>query len=234
MNNIKKAVFYIIFKSKSTIFNMLGVGVLGTLMLVVFQQDQFYSKGTDYLILVFFVVLLGCTLLQANSIIIDLTVKDKMSKRMEFFLASGIDLKFIIKTYTIQILKASIIIPFIIFVLGYYLIDFKISFFGIIAFFISTVIMSYTEVLFFNTITFSVEKYKLFKNMVFFGNFFLIYISAMCANEIVEFVSGLNISMYIFIIILNIIGATILAVISFRKISKLDNESVVRSVGQWI
>ena len=25
MNNIKKAVFYIIFKSKSTIFNMLGV-----------------------------------------------------------------------------------------------------------------------------------------------------------------------------------------------------------------
>lgn len=49
MNNIKKAVFYIIFKSKSTIFNMLGVGVLGTLMLVVFQQDQFYSKGTDYL-----------------------------------------------------------------------------------------------------------------------------------------------------------------------------------------
>lgn len=27
MNNIKKAVFYIIFKSKSTIFNMLGVGV---------------------------------------------------------------------------------------------------------------------------------------------------------------------------------------------------------------
>lgn len=172
MNNIKKAVFYIIFKSKSTIFNMLGVGVLGTLMLVVFQQDQFYSKGTDYLILVFFVVLLGCTLLQANSIIIDLTVKDKMSKRMEFFLASGIDLKFIIKAYTIQILKASIIIPFIIFVLGYYLIDFKISFFGIIAFFISTVIMSYTEVLFFNTITFSVEKYKLFKNMVFFGNFF--------------------------------------------------------------
>ena len=56
----------------------------------------------------------------------------------------------------------------------------------------------------------------------------------MCANEIFEFVSGLNISMYIFIIILNIIGATILAVISFRKISKLDNESVVRSVGQWI
>ena len=45
MNNIKKAVFYIIFKSKSTIFNMLGVGVLGTLMLVVFQQDQFYSKS---------------------------------------------------------------------------------------------------------------------------------------------------------------------------------------------
>ena len=43
MNNIKKAVFYIIFKSKSTIFNMLGVGVLGTLMLVVFQQDQFLS-----------------------------------------------------------------------------------------------------------------------------------------------------------------------------------------------
>ena len=37
MNNIKKAVFYIIFKSKSTIFNMLGVGVLGTLMLVVFS-----------------------------------------------------------------------------------------------------------------------------------------------------------------------------------------------------
>ena len=45
MNNIKKAVFYIIFKSKSTIFNMLGVGVLGTLMLVVFQQDQFYSRN---------------------------------------------------------------------------------------------------------------------------------------------------------------------------------------------
>lgn len=77
--------------------------------------------------------------------------------------------------------------------------------------------MSYTEVLFFNTITFSVEKYKLFKNMVFFGNFFLIYISAMCANEIVEFVSGLNISMYIFIIILNIIGADNFSCYFFQK-----------------
>lgn len=234
MNNINKAVFYIIFKSKSTIFNMLGVGVLGILMLVVFQQKQFYSTGTDYLILVFFVVLLGCTLLQANSIIIDLTVKDKMSKRMEFFLASRIDLKFIIKAYTIQILRASIIVPFIIFVLAYYLIDFKIPFVGIIVFFMTTVIVSYTEILFFNTITFSVEKYKLFKNMVFFGNFFLIYISAMCASEIVEFVSGLNISMYIFIIMLNIIVSTILFVVSSRKLSNLDNESVVRSVGQWI
>lgn len=234
MNNINKAVFYIIFKSKSTIFNMLGVGVLGMLMLVVFQQKQFYSRGTDYLILVFFVILLGCTLLQANSIIIDLTVKDKMSKRMEFFLASGIDLKFIIKAYTIQILRTSIIVPFILFVLGYYLIDFKIPFVGIIVFFMTTVLMSYTEILFFNTITFSVEKYKLFKNMVFFGNFFLIYISAMCASEIVEFVSGLNISMYIFIIMLNMIVSTILSVVSFRKLSNLDNESVVRSVGQWI
>lgn len=233
-NNINKAAFYILIKSKSTVFNMLGISLFCIFALGVFQLGQFYSKSADYRILVLYAVLLGCTLIQANSMIIDLTAKDRISRRTEYFLASGIELKLIIRTYTAQIFKISSIVPFITFIACYYITDLKIPFFLVIAFFTTTVLLGYSEILFFNTIIFSVEKYKLFKNMVFFGNFFLVYLIGMCADEIVAFALALSISMDIFIIAMNAIIAMILLMVSFRKLSIMDNESVIRSVGQWI
>ena len=61
-------------------------------------MDTLQSKGEDYLVLMLYAVIFGLTSLQSGAMIVDLTAKDKLSRRIEFFAASGIAVKEIIKT----------------------------------------------------------------------------------------------------------------------------------------
>ena len=49
------------------------------------QMDALQSKGEDYLVLMLYAVIFGLTSLQSGAMIVDLTAKDKLSRRIEVF-----------------------------------------------------------------------------------------------------------------------------------------------------
>ena len=82
-----------------------------------------------------------------GSMIVDLTAKDKLSKRIELFAASGMPVKEIIQKYSIQIFRLSSIIPFLVFMSCYYFNDWTMGFERIVGVYISILAVSFFEIL---------------------------------------------------------------------------------------
>lgn len=123
MSNIRKGSIYYITRSKSIFIDNIIICVLAIFMTLAMQMDSLQSRGDNYLLLMLYAIIFGLTSLQASSMVVDLTAKDKLSRRIEFFIGSGIDIKEIIKNYSIQIFRFSGLIPFFIFMSCYYFIN---------------------------------------------------------------------------------------------------------------
>ena len=234
MKNLNKATIYCILRSRDTIINLGGMMIVFVLIAFGLYSGFLQQKSPQELILFMYVLILGMTLVVANSMIIDLTVKDKLSNRLEFFISSGISIKNIINVYTIQMLRIASIIPFLVFLVFYQSVDFKYDFLVMIIFYVTTVILAYGEIYFFNTFSFSAKKNKLFKNIIFFGTFFGIYMTGMFSRKIVEFAENLKIDIVNSIIILNVCVFVILIILGKSKIKALNNEKVLNMKGEWI
>lgn len=128
MSNMGKGAGYYLTRSKSLLIDTAIVAILAIFMSFAMQMDALQSKGEDYLVLMLYAVIFGLTSLQSGAMIVDLTAKDKVSRRIEFFAASGIAVKEIIKQYSIQIFRFSGIIPFFVFMSCYYFTDWTMSF----------------------------------------------------------------------------------------------------------
>lgn len=234
MKNLNKATIYCILRSRDTIINLGGMMIVFVLIALGLYSGFLQQKSPQELILFMYVLILGMTLVVANSMIIDLTVKDKLSNRLEFFISSGISIKNIINVYTIQMLRIASIIPFLVFLVFYQSVDFKYDFLVMIIFYVTTVILACGEIYFFNTFSFSAKKNKLFKNIIFFGTFFGIYMTGMFSRKIVEFAENLKIDIVNSIIILNVCVFVILIILGKSKIKALNNEKVLNMKGEWI
>ena len=128
MSNMGEGAGYYLTRSKSLLIDTAIVAILAIFMSFAMQMDALQSKGEDYLVLMLYAVIFGLTSLQSGAMIVDLTAKDKLSRRIEFFAASGIAVKEIIKQYSIQIFRFSGIIPFFVFMSCYYFTDWTMSF----------------------------------------------------------------------------------------------------------
>ena len=128
MSTMGKGAGYYLTRSKSLLIDTAIVAILAIFMSFAMQMDALQSKGEDYLVLMLYAVIFGLTSLQSGAMIVDLTAKDKVSRRIEFFAASGIAVKEIIKQYSIQIFRFSGIIPFFVFMSCYYFTDWTMSF----------------------------------------------------------------------------------------------------------
>ena len=137
MSNMGKGAVYYLTRSKSLLIDTAIVAILATFMSFAMQMDALQSKGEDYLVLMLYAVIFGLTSLQSGDMIVDLTAKDKLSRRVEFFAASGIAVKEIIKQYSIQIFRFSGIIPFFVFMSCYYFTDWTMSFGRIVCVYLS-------------------------------------------------------------------------------------------------
>lgn len=102
MSNMGKGAGYYLTRSKSLLIDTAIVAILAIFMSFAMQMDALQSKGEDYLVLMLYAVIFGLTSLQSGAMIVDLTAKDKLSRRVEFFAASGIAVKEIIKQYSIR------------------------------------------------------------------------------------------------------------------------------------
>ena len=90
MSNMGKGAGYYLTRSKSLLIDTAIVAILAIFMSFAMQMDALQSKGEDYLVLMLYAVIFGLTSLQSGAMIVDLTAKDKLSRRVEFFAASGI------------------------------------------------------------------------------------------------------------------------------------------------
>ena len=231
--NINRACRYYLSKDKDFILNLLLFTLISLGFIFLLYKGMFDSRGNDYIILMLYVLMLGISLIMSNSMVVNLTVKDKLNKRIEFILASGINIKDVIKAYAIEMWRLSSIVPFLLFFLTYVLVDFKIEFKWIVGIFVTMIGMTYFEILFFNLISLSQKNFKFFKNIVFFGTTILIYMIGTFSEKILSLIEKYNLNLIYIILGINIGLGLIFAIFSVKDLSKMNNESVINKEGSW-
>ena len=231
--NINRACRYYLSKDKDFILNLLLFTLISLGFIFLLYKGMFDSRGNDYIILMLYVLMLGISLIMSNSMVVNLTVKDKLNKRIEFILASGINIKDVIKAYGVEMWRLSSIVPFLLFFLTYVLVDFKIEFKWIVGIFVTMIGMTYFEILFFNLISLSQKNFKFFKNIVFFGTTILIYMSGTFSEKILSLIERYNLNLIYIILGINIGLGLIFAIFSMKDLSKMNNESVINKEGSW-
>lgn len=231
--NINRACRYYLSKDKDFILNLLLFTFISLGFIFLLYKGAFDSRGTDYIVLMLYVLMLGISILMSNSMVVNLTFKDTLNKRIEFILGSGINIKDVIKAYAIEMWRLSSIVPFLLFFLTYVLVDFKIEFKWIVGIFATMIGMTYFEILFFNLISLSQKNFKFFKNIVFFGTTILIYMIGTFSGKILSLIERYNLNLIYIILGINIGLALIFAIFSMKDLSKMNNESVINKEGSW-
>lgn len=231
--NINRACRYYLTKDKDFILNLLLFTLISLGFIFLLYKGMFNSRGNDYIVLMLYVLMLGISLIMSNSMVVNLTVKDKLNKRIEFILASGINIKDVIKAYAIEMWRLSSIVPFLLFFLTYVLVDFQIEFKWIVGIFVTMIGMTYFEILFFNLISLSQKNFKFFKNIVFFGTTILIYMIGTFSEKILSLIERYNLNLIYIILGINIGLGLIFAIFSMKDLSKMNNESVINKEGSW-
>lgn len=231
--NINRACRYYLTRDKDFILNLFLFTLISLGFIFLLYKGAFDSRGNNYIVLMLYVLMLGISILMSNSMLVNLTVKDKVNKRIEFILASGINIKDVMKAYAIEMWRLSSIVPFILFFLSYVLYDYKIEFKWIVGIFVTMIGMTYFEILFFNLISLSQKNFKFFKNIVFFGTTILIYLAGTFSEKILSLVEKYNLNLIYIILGINIGLAFIFAVFSIKDLSKMNNEAVIKKEGSW-
>lgn len=231
--NINRACRYYLSKDKDFILNLLLFTLISLGFIFLLYKGMFDSRGNDYIVLMLYVLMLGISLIMSNSMVVNLTVKDKLNKRIEFILASGINIKDVIKAYGVEMWRLSSIVPFLLFFLTYVLVDFKIEFKCIVGIFVTMIGMTYFEILFFNLISLSQKNFKFFKNIVFFGTTILIYMIGTFSEKILSLIERYNLNLIYIILGINIGLGLIFAIFSMKDLSKMNNESAINKEGSW-
>lgn len=233
-NNLNKSAFNYLTKNKDTQYNIIVAFVLGLTIAFILQTKVMIEKGENYQLFTMYILILGISLLQENSMVVDLTFKDKLSKRLEFFLGSGFKVEDIIKSYSLQMFRISGVIPFLIFMFNIYKINWNIGLIQLSLVYLSTVIFAYCEVLLLNTYVLTVKRYKLFKNILFFGNFILIYFSTGFAPVLINIIEKYSLSLPIVIISFNVLLSLISILLVAKKFKNINNQIIISSESIWV
>lgn len=233
MMNINRACRYYLSKDKDFILNLLIFTLLSFGFVFLLYRGIFASRGDNYIILMLYVLMFGISLIMSNSMVVNLTVKDKVNKRIEFILGSGIDIKDLIKAYGLEMWRLSSIVPFILFFLSYVLVDLQIEFKWIVGIFVTMIGMTYFEILFFNIVSLSQKNFKFFKNIVFFATTILIYMTGTFSEKILSLIDSYNLNLVYIILGINIGLGLIFGIFSMKDLSKMNNETVINKEGSW-
>lgn len=231
--NINKACRKYLLKDTDVRLNIILTLLIAIVFNFLLYKNVFVSRGDAYVLLMLYVFILGFSIIGSNAMVVNLTAKDKLNKRIEFILASGFDIKDIIKSYTKEMWVISSIPSFVLFFMTYLIYDFKIDFKLVFAVYISLTLMLYFEVLLFNIISLYQKNFKFFKNLVFFVSSLLIYLVASFSKHIIEFIDKHNLNLVYILLGINIVLLIIFASFSIIKYKKLSNEAVIDKEGTW-
>lgn len=231
--NINKACRKYLLKDTDVRLNIILTLLIAIVFNFLLYKNVFVSRGDAYVLLMLYVFILGFSIIGSNAMVVNLTAKDKLNKRIEFILASGFDIKDIIKSYTKEMWVISSIPSFVLFFMTYLIYDFKIDFKLVFTVYISLTLMLYFEVLLFNIISLYQKNFKFFKNLVFFVSSLLIYLVASFSKHIIEFIDKHNVNLVYVLLGINIVLLIIFASFSIIKYKKLSNEAVIDKEGTW-
>ena len=227
---LNKAARYIIFRDKEVTINTILFYLLAFAYLFILYKFLFRVRGEDFIILMTFALILGFGIIGSNTILVNLSLRDKLSGRLEFLLGTGLDVREIIKAYSIENWRISSLPSFIIFFGTYVICNLGKSFTAI---YLTCLILHYFLILTLNIRAMYRKNFKFFKNIVFFTTSLMIYLLGNFSGKILNFLEKINLDVSISIIIINILSTIFLALYSLYERRRIDNESVMEVKSEW-
>ncbi len=227
---LNKAARYIIFRDMEVIVNTGLLIFISFAYLLGIYKLLLRARGEDFIILMTYAFVLGFGILGSNTILVKLSLRDKLSGRLEFLLGTGLDVREVIKAYSIENWRLSSLPSFVIFFGTYLICDLGKSF---VALYLSCIILHYFLILTLNVIAMYRKNFKFFKNLIYFSTSLLIYLFGLFSKKIIFILERQNLDVNIFILGINIFATIVLAVYSFYQLKKMDNESVMEVKSVW-
>ena len=227
---LNKASRYLIFRDKEVIINTVLFLVITFAYLIGLYKFLFAYKGEDFIILMTYALILGFGIIGSNTILVNLSLRDKLSGRLEFLLGTGLDVREIIKAYSIENWRISSISSFVIFFGTYVICNLGKSF---VALYLSCIGLHYFLILTLNVMAMYRKNFKFFKNIVFFTTNLMIYLFCLFSKKIIFIFERQNLDVNTFLIGINIFATIVLTAYSFYQLKKMDNESVMEVKAEW-
>ena len=227
---LNKAARYLIFRDREVIVNTVLFLVLALAYLFALKKFLFESRGEDFVVLMTYALILGFGIIGSNVVLVNLSLKDKLSGRLEFLLGTGLDVREIIKDYSIENWRISSLPSFIIFFGTYLICDLGKSF---IVLYLSCITLHYFLILTLNVMAMYRKNFKFFKNILFFSTSLVIYLLGNFSGRILGLLGSMNLDLNVFLIIFNLILGLSLGLYSFYQVRKMDNEKVMEVSSVW-
>ncbi len=227
---INKSARYIIFRDREVIVNTGLLIFISFAYLFALHKFLFKARGEDFIILMTYALILGFGIIGSNTILVNLSLRDKLSGRLEFLLGTGLDVKEVIKAYSIENWRISSLPSFVTFFGTYLICDLGKSF---VALYLSCIILHYFLILTLNVMAMYRKNFKFFKNLIYFSTSLLIYLFGLFSKKIILILERQNLDVNIFILGINIFATIVLAAYSFYQLKKMDNESVMEVKAEW-
>lgn len=227
---LNKATRYLIFRDKEVIVNTGLLIFISFAYLLGLYKFLLRARGEDFIILMTYAFVLGFGILGSNTILVNLSLRDKISGRLEFLLGTGLDVKEIIKAYSIENWRLSSLPSFVIFFGTYVICDLGKSF---VALYLSCIGLHYFLILILNIMAMYRKNFKFFKNIVFFTTNLMIYLFCLFSKKIIFIFERQNLDVNTFLIGINIFATIVLTAYSFYQLKKMDNESVMEVKAEW-
>ncbi len=227
---LNKAARYIIFRDMEVIVNTGLLIFISFAYLLGIYKLLLRARGEDFIILMTYAFVLGFGILGSNTILVKLSLRDKLSGRLEFLLGTGLDVREVIKAYSIENWRLSSLSSFVIFFGIYLICDLGKSF---VALYLSCIGLHYFLILTLNVMAMYRKNFKFFKNIVFFSTSLGIYLLGNFSGRILNFLGSINLDLNLFLILVNVILGLGLAVYSLCQYRKMDNEKVMEVSALW-
>ena len=228
--DLNKATRYLIFRDREVTINTVLFTLLALAYLFTLHKFLFRARGEDFIILMTYALILGFGIIGSNTILVNLSLRDKLSGRLEFLLGTGLHVREIIRAYSIENWRLSSLASFIIFFGTYVICDLGKSF---IALYLTCLILHYFLILTLNIRAMYRKNFKFFKNIVFFSTSLMIYILGNFSEKIIKFLGLINVDLSLFLILTNVIIGLLLGLYSFYQLRKLENENVMEVSSEW-
>lgn len=228
--DLNKAARYLIFRDREVIVNTVLFLALALAYLFALKKFLFESRGEDFVILMTYALILGFGIIGSNVVLVNLSLKDKLSGRLEFLLGTGLDVREIIKAYSIENWRISSLPSFIIFFGTYLICNLDKSF---IVLYLSCITLHYFLILTLNVMAMYRKNFKFFKNILFFSTSLGIYLLGNFSGRILGLLGSMNLDLKVFLILFNIILGLGLGLYSLYQLKMMDNEKVMEVSSVW-